>query len=105
MAYEVRPAYTTLADTLRQNVKERSGRVWDESVRLAVEHVGGLTAVDGATVVTANRHVVVSRRRRIRNPFRCVFEKRTEPSVTNLKARRGIRALRRPRRVIGARHL
>ena len=58
MAYEVRPAYTTLADTLRQNVKERSGRVWDESVRLAVEHVGGLTAVDGATVVTANYAVL-----------------------------------------------
>ncbi len=53
LSYEVRPAYTTLADTLRQTIKERSGRVWDESVRLAVEHVGGLTGVDGATVVTS----------------------------------------------------
>ncbi|MEP6835533.1 MAG: putative sensor domain DACNV-containing protein [Gemmatimonas sp.] len=58
LAYEVRPAYTTLADALRQNVKERSGRLWDESVRLAVEHVGGLTAVDGATVVTSGYEVL-----------------------------------------------
>lgn len=53
LAYGVRPAYTALSDTLRQNAKERSGRLWDENVRLAVEHVGGLTAVDGATVVTS----------------------------------------------------
>lgn len=58
LVYEVRPAYTTLADTMRQNVRERSGRVWDESVRLAVEHVGGLTAVDGATVVTTGYEVL-----------------------------------------------
>lgn len=52
MAYSVWPAHTALADMLRQGAKERAGRAWDESVRLAVEQLGGLTAVDGATVVS-----------------------------------------------------
>jgi hypothetical protein len=58
LSYEVRPAHTALADALRQNVRERSARGWDETVRLAVEHVGGLTAVDGATVVTSSYEVL-----------------------------------------------
>jgi hypothetical protein len=43
-----------------------------------------ITVCAWAPVVTANRQVVVSRRRRIRNPFRCVFEKRTETRLANL---------------------
>ena len=58
LAYAVQPAYTTLADTLRQNARERVARLWDENVRLAVDHVGGLTAVDGATVVTSSYDVL-----------------------------------------------
>ncbi|MGV3708190.1 MAG: putative sensor domain DACNV-containing protein [Gemmatimonas sp.] len=53
LSYEVRPAYSELADALRLSARERNSRGWDETVRLAIDHVGGLTAVDGATFVTA----------------------------------------------------
>lgn len=58
LSYGLAPPYTVLGDALRQNVRERSTPLWDESVRLAVEHVGGLTAVDGATIVTAQYDVL-----------------------------------------------
>lgn len=58
LSYGLAPPYTVLGDALRQNVRERSTRLWDESVRLAVDHVGGLTAVDGATIVTPQYDVL-----------------------------------------------
>ncbi|MEP6778811.1 MAG: putative sensor domain DACNV-containing protein [Gemmatimonadaceae bacterium] len=52
--YSIEPPYTALAEALRHNAEQDSGRAKDEAVRLAVDHVIGLTAVDGATVLTSN---------------------------------------------------
>jgi hypothetical protein len=48
--YAVLPAYTELADLMRQ--EDRNSRLWQESLLDAVEAVAGLTAVDGATVIS-----------------------------------------------------
>jgi hypothetical protein len=50
--YSVAPSYRVLGDLMGQDPGERSRRRWQEEMRRAVEAVAGLTAVDGATVIT-----------------------------------------------------
>jgi hypothetical protein len=50
--YRVEPAYTELAELMRRDPQERDQRLWQEALQDAVEAVGGLTAVDGATVIS-----------------------------------------------------
>jgi hypothetical protein len=52
IAYPVVPAFSGLAALLRRPLAERQGSAWQEEVRRAVEGVAGLTAVDGATVLS-----------------------------------------------------
>jgi len=49
--YELSPAFARLADLVREGGQE-DRRAWRDSLGRAVETVAGLTAVDGATVVT-----------------------------------------------------
>lgn len=51
MSYAVRPRFSTLAD-LAHEVPEQRGREWEADLADAVEVIAGLTAVDGATVIT-----------------------------------------------------
>lgn len=50
--YSIVPAFSGLADLMRQEVRERSQSRWQGAVRRAVDSVAGLTAVDGATVIS-----------------------------------------------------
>lgn len=50
--YSVMPPFSELADLMRQNAEERKKRLWQESLFDAVEAIAGLTAVDGATVIS-----------------------------------------------------
>lgn len=50
--YSVLPSFSELADLMRQNAEERKKRLWQESLFDAVEAIAGLTAVDGATVIS-----------------------------------------------------
>jgi hypothetical protein len=52
VSYSVMPAFSELADLMRQDAAERDKRLWQEVFLDAVEALAGLTAVDGATVVT-----------------------------------------------------
>lgn len=58
LLYGLQPPYRVLSQILRRSQAERTAKMWDESVRLAVEHIGGLTAVDGATIVTSSYDVL-----------------------------------------------
>jgi hypothetical protein len=49
--YLVIPPYSRLADLMRQSEEKRRERQWRDSVRNAVDVIGGLTAVDGAAVI------------------------------------------------------
>ena len=53
VTYAIHPPYTVLAEALRQNNEIEGERARADAVRLAVEHVIGLTAVDGATVLNS----------------------------------------------------
>jgi hypothetical protein len=50
--YAISPAYSELAALIREEPGERSQRRWQEALRRAVDAVAGLTAVDGAMVLT-----------------------------------------------------
>jgi hypothetical protein len=50
--YAVVPAFAELAHLNRQTADEKRDRFWQETVNRAVAAVAGLTAVDGATVLT-----------------------------------------------------
>ncbi|HEX7174991.1 MAG TPA: hypothetical protein VF240_06895 [Pyrinomonadaceae bacterium] len=50
--YSVAPPYSELAELIRQDPAERNKRLWQEALIDAVEAVAGLTAVDGATVIS-----------------------------------------------------
>ena len=65
--YSVVPPFSALADLLRQNVDERNENLWEGAVRRAVDTVAGLTAVDGATVIT-DQYEVLAFGAKIRRP-------------------------------------
>jgi hypothetical protein len=56
--YSVEPLFSGLADLISQDVGERNLSFWDGAVRKAVDTVAGLTAVDGATVITNQYEVL-----------------------------------------------
>lgn len=58
LQYSVRPAYSALADLLRQDIQDRDENRWVNAVRKAVDTVAGLTAVDGATIVNESYEVL-----------------------------------------------
>jgi hypothetical protein len=52
MSYSVSPKHSELADLVLQGPGDAHRRKWQEALRQAVDAVAGLTAVDGATVIT-----------------------------------------------------
>jgi hypothetical protein len=57
--YTVAPPYSELAALTRQEEAERVRRRWQDALTEAVSAVAGLTAVDGATILTTSYDVLV----------------------------------------------
>ena len=58
ISYELSPPFAALADLMRQHASERD-RLWQDALGRAIEGIAGLTAVDGATIVT-DRHELLA---------------------------------------------
>jgi hypothetical protein len=58
ITYEMSPAYTELGELVRSAETDKQKRVWQDSIRRAVTMVAGLTAVDGATIITDQYEVL-----------------------------------------------
>ena len=56
--YSTEPSFSALADLLRVNVEEEDERKWASAVRRNVDTIAGLTAVDGATIITDQYEVL-----------------------------------------------
>ncbi|HYX41238.1 MAG TPA: hypothetical protein VE821_06055 [Pyrinomonadaceae bacterium] len=52
VSYSVAPPYTELAELMRQDAGARGEQEWQDAFRQAVDVIGGLTAVDGAALIT-----------------------------------------------------
>lgn len=52
IAYSVAPPFRALVDLMREEPGERLRRRWQEALRRVVDGIAGLTAVDGATIIS-----------------------------------------------------
>lgn len=50
--YSVAPPFSELAELMRRDAEARNSRLWQEAFLDAVEAIAGLTAVDGATIIS-----------------------------------------------------
>ena len=66
--YDVVPPFSILAELLRDQPPGKQGQGWTEAFRRAVDTVAGLTAVDGATVMTDNYEVLAFGAKIVRRP-------------------------------------
>lgn len=67
ISYSIQPPFTGLADLLRLDGPGKSQTNWPASLRRAVESVAGLTAVDGATVIS-DQYELLAFGAKIRHP-------------------------------------
>lgn len=84
--YSITPAFSGLAQLLRQKVDEEDKRQWESALRRVVDSIGGLTAVDGATVIN-DQYELLAFGAKIRRPERSAPVDKwviTEPIVGNL---------------------
>ena len=68
--YSVTPAFSALAELVRREKEEKEDedrRQWESALRRAVDTIGGLTAVDGATIIN-DRYEVLAFGAKIRLP-------------------------------------
>ena len=86
--YSVTPAFSALSDLVQHEVPEEheDRKQWESAVRRAVDTIGGMTAVDGATVINDRYQVLafgakIRRREGIMPVDKWVI---TEPVVGNL---------------------
>ncbi len=54
ITYAVVPAFSGLADLMRKDTGSQPSRRWEDALGRAVDGIAGLTAVDGATLITAD---------------------------------------------------
>ncbi|KAA6433492.1 putative sensor domain DACNV-containing protein [Rufibacter glacialis] len=58
MQYAISPAFSSLAELMRQDKEDRSHSLWQGALRREIDGVAGLTAVDGATVINDQHEVL-----------------------------------------------
>jgi hypothetical protein len=101
ISYAVTPAFSALTGLIERASEERDAVAWKDAFRDAVDAVAGLTAVDGATIITERFQLVafgakIQRRRGSPTVEQVVV---TEPIVG------GIAEVVHPTRIGGTRHL
>ncbi len=58
ITYSVAPVFTGLGDLMRRDAGDKPSRRWEDALGRAVDGIAGLTAVDGATLITADYHLL-----------------------------------------------
>ena len=99
--YAIVPAFTELAQLYREVPDESRRRLWQDALQRSVEAVAGLTAVDGATVITSDYELLafgakIARRRGADTVEQVIV---TEPIEG------GVAVLQHPTTLGGTRHL
>jgi hypothetical protein len=66
--YSIAPAFSGLADLMQVDSNERPRSRWRDALRNAVDGIAGLTAVDGATVLTDRYELLAFGAKIVRRP-------------------------------------
>lgn len=84
--YSITPPFAALSALLRKEVEEEDRRQWESAMRRVVDTIGGLTAVDGATVINDQYEVLAFGAKIRRREGSALVDKWivTEPIVGNL---------------------
>ena len=83
--YSTSPSFAALGELMKQDVKEEDEKQWEGAVRRSVDTIGGLTAVDGATIIN-DQYEVLAFGAKIRRPHESLPVEHwvvTEPIVGN----------------------
>lgn len=56
--YSISPAFSGLSDLMRQDIKNWSNGIWQGELSREIDSIAGLTAIDGATVITDKHEVL-----------------------------------------------
>lgn len=99
--YSVVPPFSELAELMRRDEEERSERLWQEAFLDAVEAIAGLTAVDGATIISDQYELLAFGAKIVRRKGGTQVERivSTEPIVSN------VASVVHPTELGGTRHL
>lgn len=101
MPYAVVPAFSELAQLKREKPDDRRRRVWQDTVARSVEGIAGLTAVDGATVLTTDYELLAFGAK--------IARRKGSPQVEQVTMTEpiegGVPALVHPTQLGGTRHL
>jgi hypothetical protein len=100
IAYSVAP-FRALVDLMREDPGERSRRRWQESFRRIIDGIAGLTAVDGATIVTDQYELLAFGAKIVRRPG---WAQVAEVTVTE-PIEGSVAAIAEPGQLGGTRHL
>ena len=68
ITYAVSPPFRALVELMQEDPAQRSRRRWQESLHRVIEGIGGLTAVDGATIITDRYEVLAFGAKIVRRP-------------------------------------
>jgi hypothetical protein len=68
ITYAVAPPFRALVELMLEDPAERSRRRWQESLHRVIDGIGGLTAVDGATIITDQYEVLAFGAKIVRRP-------------------------------------
>lgn len=81
VSYSLRPPYGELSNVVRGDAQERERRRWREALARAVDAVAGVTAIDGASVITDEGDLLAFGAKIVRRPGAKVVEEvyLTEP--------------------------
>jgi hypothetical protein len=84
--YSITPRFAALSELLRQEVEEEDRRQWEIAMRRIVDTIGGMTAVDGATIINDQYEVLAFGAKIRRREGSATVDKWivTEPIVGNL---------------------
>jgi hypothetical protein len=101
IVYSVVPAFSGLADLTRKDTGRKLNRRWEDALGRAVDGIAGLTAVDGATLITADYHLLAFGAKIVR--------RNSSPQVAQVIVTEpiegGSRVLAEPAQFGGTRHL
>jgi hypothetical protein len=70
ITYAVAPPFPALMELMREDTVERTGRRWKDMLRRVIDGVAGLTAVDGATIITDRFELLAFGAKIVRPPGR-----------------------------------
>ena len=85
ITYPIYPAFKSLSILMEQHVDDHNELIWQEELSREIESIGGLTAVDGATIINDKNEILAFGAKITRSPGRETVKQImvTEPIVNN----------------------